>query len=160
MRMEREFWRLCAVMGLILAAVIGGLVIYYEKQDSRPANMQRFAKKIIRILQDSEKGGMAELSLQSTLEQGGTLIHYISASMEYSEGDPSLLTEGKPQPFSIMFVDKTLEGGDEVLLEGYYDDVNKPAFTERCKLKGIEKSARAPRRPAPAENTEENPEDQ
>ena len=119
--------RVCRV--LILGALV--LVSCKSAERSRLERGVLFARS---NLESAGRNPAARLSLQSTMEMGGTLLQYLAANAP-PNADLPRFEEGRPSaPWTVVL--RQLDGG-VVVLEGYGEDLASPVLVDTARIAGL-----------------------
>ena len=96
--------------------------------DARVSKVQWGVETSKRLLEKTKKDLPTAMSYNSAVEMGGSPVSFIAANIFDPNDMPSLIWQGPPQAFSVVIRMGSAPG--EYIIEGYKEDMTKPAFTE------------------------------
>lgn len=127
-RLQRAQTRWCH---LLAAGLIGLLSACGSSDDAQRKQLDQAVGQVARILNDASRNPMAAAALQSTLEGGGTLNHYVVASLP-DKFTHAVAMDKPSRAWSVVV--KAGANPDEAKVEGYGTDLTNPLFTRTAKI--------------------------
>jgi hypothetical protein len=118
-----------SILPMLLCA--GWLSACGDPEQQQKQQLEQAVDQVTRILNDASRNLMAAAALQSTLEGGGTLIHYVVASLP--DKFTHRVSMDRPEAAWSVVVHQT-DNANEVIVEGYGADLTKPLLTRTAKI--------------------------
>lgn len=118
-------WLLVTVACVALATISGC-------QDERADRVDRGVAVAQERFEDAKRNIMATMALQSNLEAGGDPLTYLIASLDENGDYPPFGQQAPSQPWCVVV--RQGPDAEEIIIEGYYEDLTHPACTAIVKL--------------------------